>query len=266
MRCRAGANVYSHLVVSVPTWRNWQTRWTQNPVLARVCGFDSLRRYHYFSSRSQTITATISKEEISALPIRRYEGAVQLVASAADLDRAEQAILAEQVVGLDTETRPAFKKGQSYLPSLVQVATSQTVFLFQVGRLDASATLTKVLEAEHIIKAGIALAHDLIKLNQVFPFVARGILDLGDVASRNGLKQTGVRNLAGLFLGFRITKGARTSNWSNPALSPSQIAYAASDAWVCRELYLHFQERGWLTTVPTKKTSPDTCVPGLVTG
>ena len=69
-------------------------------------------------------------------------------------------------------------------------------------------------------------------------------MDLGLIARRCGMKQTGVRNLAALLLGFRVPKGTKTSNWAARRLSPQQVAYAATDAWACRELYLRFQELG----------------------
>jgi ribonuclease D len=81
----------------------------------------------------------------------------------------------------------------------------------------------------------------------VFPFTVANVLDLGVVARRRGLGQTGVRNLAGILLGFRIPKGNRTSNWATPRLSPAQITYAATDAWACRELYLRFESLGLLS-------------------
>lgn len=152
----------------------------------------------------------------------------------------------ESVVGLDTETRPAFTKGESHLPCLVQVGTARAVYLFQLQRVDCSAALTELLEAPGIVKAGIALAHDLRQLKLVFPFEPASVLDLGSIAKRHGIRQTGLRNLAGLFLGFRITKGTRTSNWATPSLSAGQIGYAATDAWACRELYLCFQQLGFL--------------------
>jgi ribonuclease D len=72
------------------------------------------------------------------------------------------------------------------------------------------------------------------------------VLDLGMVARRSGHGQSGVRNLAGIFLGWRIPKGARTSNWAAPRLSSAQMTYAATDAWVCRELFLRFENLGLL--------------------
>jgi ribonuclease D len=85
----------------------------------------------------------------------------------------------------------------------------------------------------------------------VFPFAEHNVLDLGVAARHCGLKQTGVRNLAGIFLGWRIPKGARTSNWAAPRLTPAQITYAATDAWICRELLLRFDALG-LLRVPAR--------------
>lgn len=189
---------------------------------------------------------SISREEMNTLPIRRYEGEVHLVESPAMLERAAADILREAVVGFDTETRPAFRKGESHLPSLAQVATARAVYLFPLQRLDCSGLLGALLGAPHIVNAGIALADDLRQLRQLFEFSPAAALDLGHVARRHGLKQTGLRNLTGIFLGTRIPKGTKTTNWAAPRLSPQQVTYAATDAWACRELYLRFQALGLL--------------------
>lgn len=193
---------------------------------------------------------SISKEELANLPIRRYEGKVSLVATLHDLHEARADIRQERVVGLDTETRPSFRKGESHLPCLVQAATARAVYLFQLSRLDVFPALVELLANPDIVKAGVGLAHDLRQLQRVFPFTVENVLDLGVVARRRGLGQTGVRNLAGIFLGFRIPKGNRTSNWAAPRLSPAQITYAATDAWACRELFLRFESLGLLRAKP----------------
>jgi ribonuclease D len=184
----------------------------------------------------------ISRDEVVALPIRRYEGETVVVASPAELERARGDFAQESVVGLDTETRPAFRKGESYAPSLVQVATAKAVYLFQIQQHDWSSVLRDLLATENSVKAGASIAYDLRQLKQVFPFEEKAVVDVGWVAKRQGLEQSGVRNLAAMFLGFRIPKGAKTTNWSTKHLSPQQIAYAATDAWACRELYLRFKE------------------------
>jgi ribonuclease D len=188
----------------------------------------------------------ISREDMASLPIRRYEGKVCLVATQQHLDQARADILQEDVVGLDTETRPAFRKGEKHLPCLAQVATGRTVYLFQLRRPDGYPLIAELLGEPRIVKAGVALAHDLRELKLVLPFTERAVLDLGVLARRCGLEQTGVRNLAGMFLGWRVPKGARTSNWAAPRLTPQQITYAATDAWICRELFLRFKALGLL--------------------
>jgi len=192
----------------------------------------------------------ISREEMAQLPIRRYEGEVCLVATSRDLERALEDIRQESVVGFDTETRPAFLKGESHLPCLVQTATARAVYLFQLRQPEVFELLAELLAEPRSVKVGVALANDLRPLKLVFPFMEQNVLDLGVVARRCSLSQTGLRNLAGIFLGFRIPKGARTSNWAAPHLSPAQISYAATDAWACRELFLQFQTLGLLQTAP----------------
>jgi ribonuclease D len=184
----------------------------------------------------------ISRDEINQLPIRRYEGSVHIVAGHPELRHAMEDILGESVVGFDTETRPAFRPGESYLPSLVQLATASAVYLFQVRQQDLFGAMREVLSSEKIIKAGVSVADDIRALKKLFEFDERSVVDLGKLAERHGLKQTGVRNLAGIFLGARIPKGAKTTNWAARRLTPQQIAYAATDAWACRALYIRFKE------------------------
>ncbi len=187
---------------------------------------------------------TIPHEELMALPVVRYRGPIRSPSTEEELQRAVQEIRAERVVGFDTESRPSFRKGKSHAPSLVQIATSHAVHLFQLARLDCSRALADVLGNATIIKAGVALTRDLADLQKLFPFTPANVVDLGDIAKRRGLEQTGLRNLTGLFLGGRITKGPQTSNWARVNLSPNQLCYAATDAWACRELYLRFENLG----------------------
>jgi ribonuclease D len=192
------------------------------------------------------VTTAISHAELMALPIVRYDGPIHLNAPPADLHRA---LRHEHVVGFDTETRPTFRKGQSqHPPCLVQIATAHAVYLFQLARHDCHHAIADLLANTHVVKAGIALNRDIKELGRLFPILPANVIELDTVAKRNGYGQTGVRNLSGIFLGGRITKGAQTSNWAAPRLTKSQLQYAATDAWVCRELYLKFEKLGLLTT------------------
>jgi ribonuclease D len=188
----------------------------------------------------------ISRDDINALPIRRWEGEVRVVSSPEEAARALAEIREETLTGFDTETRPSFRPGESYPPSLAQFATARAVYLFQLRSREVAAVVTEVLAAEPIVKAGVGLADDLKALKKVIEFAEKSTVDLGAAAVRHGHQQSGVRSLAALFLGFRIPKGTKTSNWARPRLTPQQVAYAATDAWACRELYVRFRTQGWV--------------------
>jgi ribonuclease D len=189
---------------------------------------------------------SMTRDEINALPIKRWEGEVRVIASARELAPAMADLLQETLTGFDTETRPAFRPGESYLPSLAQFATARAVYLFQLRDRAIAEAVSQVLGNERIVKAGVSVADDLKALKKVIEFGEKSVVDLGIAAKRYGMKQTGVRNLAGMLLGFRIPKGTKTSNWARSTLTEQQIAYAATDAWACRELFLKFREMGAL--------------------
>lgn len=193
---------------------------------------------------------SITREAMAALPMRRYEGHVCVVATRTQLNEALDDMRQEAVVGFDTETRPAFRKGERHDPALVQVATARAVYLFQLRRVDVIPGLADLLAEPRVVKAGVAVGRDLDDLKRVFAFAEKSVTDLGVAARRCGLAQTGVRNLAGLLLGWRVAKGARTSNWAATTLTPAQIHYAATDAWICRELYLRMQGLELLSAAP----------------
>ena len=109
----------------------------------------------------------ITRDEVNALPIRRYEGEVRVVSTAPELAPALADILQEPVVGFDTETRPAFRVGESYPPSLAQVATARAVYLFQLRSREVASALAQMLSSEHVLKAGVGLSDDLKALKKL---------------------------------------------------------------------------------------------------
>jgi ribonuclease D len=143
-----------------------------------------------------------------------------------------------KLTGHTPETRPAYKKGERYLPSLLQLASDKEVFIFQLKHLGLAKPLREILADSAIIKAGVSLDYDIHELKKLSPFKAAGFIDLGKLAKKAGIKNHGLRGLAAVFLGIRISKGAQTSNWSRDILTRKQIQYAATDAWVGRKLYL----------------------------
>lgn len=186
----------------------------------------------------------ITKEEINELPLKGYEGDIRLIAGAEAANEAAREIAEEALLGFDTESRPSFKKGKYYLPSLIQIATSARVYIFQLSKTPFPESLKAVFENERILKTGVAVGDDVKDLQKLSPFDDAGFLDLGAVALKLKLETHGLRNLAAKFLGIRISKAARCTNWANPNLSRAQIRYAATDAWISRELYLRMHEAG----------------------
>ena len=184
----------------------------------------------------------LSKTEINSLPLRYYNGAIRIVQTTEQAKDACAILIKEKVLGFDTETRPAFKKGQSYLPSLLQLAGTKVVYLFQLSQCGLTDSIIILLSNVNIIKSGVAINQDLTELQQILNFEPAGFVDLGDIARSKGLPHHGLRGLAAYLLKFRISKSGRTSNWSANQLTKKQIKYAATDAWVGRELYLKYKQ------------------------
>ena len=203
------------------------------------------------------IARAISKEEIAGLPIGGYEGGICLVRTALDLERAREDLCREPLVGFDTETRPSFKKGNTHSPCLIQAATAHTVYLFRLRQESDFEVPGQLIANPDVLKIGIGLADDIRALKLVRPLEHQNMCDLGAVAKHCGLAQSGVRNLAALFLKIRIPKSIKTSNWAAPELSTAQIRYAATDAWICRELFLRFRELGMITSTPVRGPDKD---------
>ena len=180
----------------------------------------------------------MSKDEINGCPIKRWNGRTSVIRNKDALVTAVDRLAGHNLLGFDTETRPAYTKGESYLPSILQLASNDEVFIFQLKHLGLAKPLREILSDSAIIKAGVSLDFDIRELKKLSPFKAAGFRDLGDLARKAGIMNHGLRGLAAVFLGVRISKGAQTSNWAKDVLTPQQIQYAATDAWVGRRLYL----------------------------
>ena len=158
------------------------------------------------------------------------------------MEKAMELIQEEALLGFDTETRPAFQKGEHYSPSIIQLAGEKSVFIFQLHQVGFCKPIKQLLSNRNILKCGVAIKHDLSELNLLSKFIPRGFVDLGELARKVFIPHHGLRGLAAYFLRFRISKQAQTSNWNIKTLSKKQIIYAATDAWVGRELYHKFMK------------------------
>mgnify|MGYP001117751327 CR=1 FL=1 len=186
----------------------------------------------------------ITKAEINELPMKAYEGTIHLFNTEAEADAAAAKLLGETLLGFDTETRPAFRKGESYDPSLLQLATESEVYLFQIQQCGLTPNLIKVLSSPDIVKAGVAIDRDISELQAMVPFAADGFIELATPAKQAGIKNLGLRGMTAILFGFRISKKEQVSNWARKELTGSQQTYAATDAWLGRKIYQAFMKNG----------------------
>jgi len=198
----------------------------------------------------------LSPDEINRLEMAAYQGPISVVASRAHMLAAVTELSRETLLGFDIETRPSFKKGEFYPPALIQLAGAKVVFIFQLGLIGLPAELVGLLANPKIIKAGVAIDRDLKELRSLTEFQPAGFVDLGTCASRHGMKHHGLRGLAAVLLGCRISKGAQLTRWDLPNLPERALIYAATDAWIGRRIYEALKERGCLGPVIHRTPPP----------
>jgi ribonuclease D len=179
----------------------------------------------------------ISKAEINELPLIAWEGEIQIVESVEKMEAVATTLANESHLGFDTETRPSFKKGDYYPPALIQLATEHCVYLFRISETETFDPLLPILESPHILKTGVAIKDDVKELRAMEDFTPNGFIEIADITVRLGYENRGLRALAGLLLQGRISKAAQVTNWARPKLDNKQVRYAATDAWISREIY-----------------------------
>ena len=179
----------------------------------------------------------ISKAEINDLPLITWEGEIQILESIEKMEAVAATLANENHLGFDTETRPSFKKGDYYPPALIQLATKHCVYLFRISETETFDPLLPILESPHILKTGVAIKGDIKELRAIKDFTPKGFIEIADITAKLGYENRGLRALAGLLLQGRISKAAQVTNWACPKLDNKQVRYAATDAWISREIY-----------------------------
>jgi len=179
----------------------------------------------------------ISNDELAELPLSSFEGVVHVIEQPEDLGAALEYLSRQSILGFDTETRPAFKKGQTYPVSLLQLSTSDQAFLFRINKIGLPIGLIKILASPKILKIGVAIRDDIKILQRIVPFKPGGFIELQDLVKNYGIENFSLKKLTAIVLGFRISKSQRLTNWDAPELSEQQLIYGATDAWVSCEIY-----------------------------
>ena len=181
---------------------------------------------------------SITKEELETVPAGHYEGKIVVIEHKDGVAKAMNIARRCAVCGCDTESLPSFRKGESHDVALLQIAAEDVVFLIRTNKTGITSDIVRFFEDPAVCKVGIALKEDIQRLNKLFPIVPKNMIDLNDYCTKLGFESIGAKKLAALILGFRISKNQQTSNWEVQKLSQPQQIYAATDAWICREIYL----------------------------
>lgn len=182
---------------------------------------------------------SITPEEIGKLQMAAFPGRIHVITEVGPaFDKAVRYLRKEKVIGFDTETRPVFMPRQPhYNVSLLQLSGREHAYLFRIHKLGMRHKLCSLLTDPEIVKVGAAVHDDIRGLQKHRDFNAGGFVDLQKIVGDWGIRDRSVKKMAAIILGIRISKSQQLSNWEAECLSEAQQLYAATDAWVCLEMY-----------------------------
>lgn len=177
------------------------------------------------------------KREITALPQLKFPGRIIVILSEGETEKAVNYLLSSDILGVDTETRPSFKRGEMFKVSLLQVSNRDTCFLFRLNYTGITPALKRLLEDKTVLKVGLSWHDDILMLKKRCDFVPGLFLDLQDIVGSVGIEDRSLQKLYANVFGQKISKRQRLTNWEVDVLTDKQKMYAATDAWSCINLY-----------------------------
>lgn len=179
----------------------------------------------------------ITIEELAEHELSWFKGEIVLVDNLKTFYEVFPRLLVSDLLGFDTETRPTFKKGKKNSVSLIQLSTGDLACLFRINKMGIPDELADLLSDPLVIKAGVAIHDDIRFLKGVRKFTPEGFIDLQTFVKDFGIQSSGLKKLAAIVLGFRISKRQQVTDWEAEELTEAQQVYAATDAWVCHQIF-----------------------------
>ncbi|KAA6332264.1 Ribonuclease D [termite gut metagenome] len=179
----------------------------------------------------------ISKEEINAMPQVEFQGKIHIIQTEDETKEAFAYITSQERVGIDSETRPSFKKGKTHKVSLLQIALEEHCFLFRLNLIGLTRPLIELLENPAITKIGVSLRDDFMLLRKLTTFTPQSCIDLQNSVGSFGIQDKSLQKIYAILFEKKISKAQRLSNWESEVLSDAQQRYAATDAWACLKIY-----------------------------
>ena len=188
------------------------------------------------------VRRTIDKDELKELPKTVFPGRIYVIQSEAETERAVAYLQSRSVIGIDSETRPSFTKGQSHKVALLQISSEECCFLFRLNMTGLTQPLVDLLENPAVIKVGLSLKDDFMMLHKRAPFAQQSCIEWQDYVRQYGIKDKSLQKIYAILFKEKISKSQRLSNWEADVLSDGQKQYAATDAWACLNIYNLLQE------------------------
>ena len=185
----------------------------------------------------------IDKAIINTLPIESFQGEIHVVDTVEEAQQALSDLCQHNILGIDTETRPSFRKGHTNKVSLIQISTHTDCYLFRINKIGLIDGLRELLTNEKVLKVGISLRDDFSVLHRVDDFEPHNFLDLQSVIRDYGISDMSLQKIYAIIFGKKISKAQRLSNWEAAELSVPQQYYAALDAWACLHIYDALQSK-----------------------
>ncbi len=208
------------------------------------------------------------KHSVAALPKAIFEGRIIVVTTEAEADKAVDFLLSHDILGVDTETRPSFKKGKQYKVALLQVSTHDVCILFRLNYTGITPSIIRLLEDTKVPKIGLSLHDDIMSIHRRTEFVPGNFIDLQQHVGEIGIEDLSLQKLYANLFGQKISKAQRLTNWEADILTEKQKTYAATDAWACIMLYeelMNLERSGNYELVKVQENN-DTCQNMVVCG
>lgn len=182
---------------------------------------------------------TISKEQVAELPLETFRGDVVVVDHVEEVQDACNFLSSQSALGFDTETKPAFKRGQVNKVALMQLSTEEVCFLFRLNKIGYPDELEAIMSDPGIKKIGLSLRDDFAAIRKRSVRKPENFIDLQGFVDQYGIEDNSLQKIYAILFGKKISKNQRVSNWEAETLTPAQQSYAAIDAWACLRIYNH---------------------------
>lgn len=186
---------------------------------------------------------TISDEEINKLPVEVFNGKIVVIEKLGDVQLACDRLLKAKLIGIDTESKPSFRKGIESQLSLIQLALDDVCFLFRINKLRGiPSALSQVLNAKTLTLIGLSLKDDFSKIRSKANLNTENYIELQEMVKEFDIEEQSLKKLYAVLFDKKISKKQRLSNWNKSTLTSAQKMYAAIDAWACLKIYNKLNE------------------------